>query len=111
MPGASIASSISGLTNTLIGAGMLALPHAYTSMGWCLGSILLVFCATTTNYALYLMKLSCDTVEGTVTDFYDLVLRAMPSYVWVIDLTIGLKVRFIVTDHAVLGCDHFLPHY
>lgn len=51
---ATMLSSISGLTNTIIGAGMLALPHAYAKMGWLQGSLLVVLCAVVTNFGLYL---------------------------------------------------------
>lgn len=90
---ATVLSSVSNLTNTIIGAGMLALPHAFASMGWFLGSALVLVCAATTTYGLHLVKRCEQRVGFAPTSFYDLTLHAIPQAAWWFDLIIVVKVR------------------
>ena len=90
---ASITASISSLTNTIIGAGMLALPSAFATMGWFMGSFMIIFCAATTLFGLVLVKLCCDHIGTQATGFYDLMFRVNPYKMWILDLVIGIKVR------------------
>lgn len=89
---ATVLSSISGLTNTIIGAGMLALPHAYATMGWLLGTVLVLLCAMVTNFGLHLVKLCEVRMERRPQSFYDMTSQVMPSAVWYFDATIFVKV-------------------
>ena len=90
---ASITASISSLTNTIIGAGMLALPSAFATMGWFMGSFMVIFCAVTSLFGLVLVKLCCDHIGAQATGFYDLMFRVNPYKMWILDLVIGIKVR------------------
>ncbi|WFD42494.1 hypothetical protein MPSI1_001139 [Malassezia psittaci] len=101
-------ASVSGLTNTIIGAGMLALPHAYAKMGWLLGTVLLLLCAAVTNFGLYLVKLSEARLQNRAQSFYDLTTQAMPSAVWCFDATIFIKCFGVAVSYLVI-CGHLLP--
>ena len=107
MPGASVASSVSGLTNTILGAGMLALPHAFSEMGWLLGSILTLLCAASTLLGLYLLKLSTIKMGGAKS-FFDLGHRILPKYVWAFDALISFKC-FGVTISYLIICGNLMP--
>lgn len=113
---ATILSSVSGLTNTIIGAGMLALPHAYATMGWLLGTALVLLCAVVTNFGLHLVKLCEIRMGKRVQSFYDMTSQVMPSAVWYFDATIFVKVRrdsfiqcFGVGISYLMICGHLMP--
>lgn len=105
---ATVLSSISGLTNTIIGAGMLALPHAYATMGWLLGTVLVLLCAVVTNFGLHLVKLCEVRMERRPQSFYDMTSQVMPSAVWYFDATIFVKVCCSAA-HTVLWRRRILP--
>jgi len=107
MTGASVASSVSGLTNTILGAGMLALPHAFSEMGWLNGSLLTLLCAASTLHGLYLMKLSTMKIGGA-KNVFELGHRILPHYVWVFDAIISFKC-FGVTISYLIICGNLMP--
>ena len=92
---ASVLSGISNLTNTIIGAGMLALPYAFATMGWLLGSVLLILCAGATQLGLYLVKRCEVKLQNRSDSFYDMAVAVMPKYAWIFDTMIAIKVRGI----------------
>ncbi|WFC93779.1 hypothetical protein MBRA1_000402 [Malassezia brasiliensis] len=100
---ATILSSISGLTNTIIGAGMLALPHAYATMGWLLGTVLVLLCAMVTNFGLHLVKLCEVRMELRPQSFYDMTSQVMPSAVWYFDATIFVKLLWVVVSLVLVS--------
>jgi hypothetical protein len=60
---ASILSSVSNLANTIIGAGALAFPSAFASMGLIPGIISCAFSGCTSLFGLYLLS-RCATMVG-----------------------------------------------
>lgn len=112
---ADLLASASGLINTLIGAGLLAIPHAFAGMGWLLGIVMTLVCAATAEFALVLVHRCCEQVPGGVHSYYELAARTMPGYTWVIDLVIALKVRHTLTQcwgvsiSYLLVSGHLLP--
>ena len=60
---ASVSSSVVNLTNTIIGAGALAFPSAFASMGLILGAVSCVFSCFTTAFGLFLLS-RCATRVG-----------------------------------------------
>jgi hypothetical protein len=110
--GASLLSSVSSLTNTVIGAGMLALPNAFAAMGWLLGSCLIVLCAVVTSFGLLLIKL-CEVKLGRRVDtLYALTIAVLPNTVCIIDFIIALKVCvFRVFANQVLRRVHFVSDH
>ena len=72
---ASILSSVTNLTNTVIGAGALAFPSAFAAMGLLPGIISCIYSGSVTSFGLYLLT-RCATMvgrrpgdEGRVTSF------------------------------------------
>lgn len=100
---ASLSASISSLTNTIIGSGLLALPSAFATMGWFLGSFFILFCAATTLFGLVLVKLSCDKIDKKASGFYDLMFRINPYKMWIIDLVIGVKCYGVTISYLIIG--------
>ena len=60
---ASITSSVSNLANTIIGAGALAFPSAFATMGLIPGILSCIFCGGTSFFGLYLLS-RCATMVG-----------------------------------------------
>lgn len=60
---ATVKSSVINLANTVIGAGALAFPSAFASMGLVPGILSCVYSATTTAFGLYLLS-RCATEVG-----------------------------------------------
>lgn len=60
---ATIVSSVSNLANTIIGAGALAFPSAFASMGLIPGILSCAFSASTSIFGLYLLS-RCATQVG-----------------------------------------------
>jgi len=60
---ATIVSSVSNLANTIIGAGALAFPSAFASMGLIPGILSCAFSASTSIFGLYLLS-RCATMIG-----------------------------------------------
>ena len=90
---ASLLSSISNLTNTIIGTGMLATPGAFRYTGLLLGIALICFCGFTSALGLYLLTRCASRVGGRKNSFFSLASHALPAGAWWFDLAIALKVR------------------
>ena len=60
----SLGSSIVNLTNTIVGSGVLALPHAFASCGFALGSLLLVVFVVAACFGLHLLSISALKVRA-----------------------------------------------
>ena len=66
---ASTFSSISNLANTIMGSGMLGLPHAFAESGYVLGTVFLLVAATAASAALHMLSV-CAQRTGTPSSFY-----------------------------------------
>ncbi|WFD31389.1 hypothetical protein MSPP1_002424 [Malassezia sp. CBS 17886] len=108
-PGASVISSISSLTNTIIGAGMLALPHAFASMGWLLGGAMVALCAALTQLGLHLVKLCEGKIGSPVASFYEMTQHAMPAAVGYFNAAIALKCYGVMISYLMIS-GHLMPH-
>jgi len=61
----SLKSSIVNLTNTIVGGGVLALPYAFASCGFALGSLLLVVFGAASCFGLHLLSSSALKVRAS----------------------------------------------
>ncbi|OXG13500.1 vacuolar amino acid transporter 5 [Cryptococcus neoformans] len=61
---ASVISSVSNLSNTILGAGALAFPSAFAAMGLLPGILSCAFSGVTAIFGLYLLS-KCATIVGT----------------------------------------------
>lgn len=89
---ASLAACVAPLTSTLLGAGILGLPHAIASAGYALGLLFLVFSACTSALGLHLLSCCAHTVGITPSSFYVIAKTAVPRSTALIDLAVAIKV-------------------
>ncbi|ORY25153.1 putative transporter [Naematelia encephala] len=113
---ASVLSSVTNLTNTVIGAGALAFPSAFAAMGLLPGIVSCAFSACTTIFGLYLLS-RCATMvgkrpgeEGRKASFNE-VARLTFGKGWVIrlfDLAIIIKCFGVSVSYLII-CKTLLP--
>ncbi|KAL0205476.1 hypothetical protein P9112_000783 [Eukaryota sp. TZLM1-RC] len=58
--GASLFSSTVNLTNTIVGAGVLTIPHAFLDTGAALGIMLLLFVCFFSSFGMYFLTVCCE---------------------------------------------------
>ena len=63
LAGATLLSSTANLTNTIIGAGMLSLPLAFSLVGYVGGVFMLLFCVFCADFSIGLLLSLSDTTE------------------------------------------------
>jgi amino acid permease len=98
--GASIASSVVNLTNTIVGAGMLGLPGAFGGTGYIGGLILIILAAGFSAHGLVLLS-KCAQRTGLPSSFYSVALAAVPRCTILIDLAVALKCFGVATGEFV----------
>lgn len=87
--GSSIPPSIFNLANSIIGAGILSLPYAFSLTGWALGSILLLFTVAGADFTIRLL-LKCGEASQRRT------------YEGVADAAFGRKGVWFVSTAVIL---------
>ena len=70
--GASVGSGVLNMSNTILGAGMLALPHALAQSGLLVGLLLLALFAALSLLGLHLLSAAAD-LAGRPSSFYAVV--------------------------------------
>ena len=102
----SIAASVVNLTNTIVGSGMLALPAAFASCGYLLGTCLLVLFAASSAFGLHLLSL-CALRTGLPSSFRRVTSVALPGHRWaaLIDVTVAFKCFGVATSYLVVVGD------
>jgi amino acid permease len=88
--GATIASSVINLTNTIIGAGMLGLPGAFGGTGYVSGMILIALSAACAAHGLVLLT-KVATLAGRPCSFYSVARAAVPRYTVLIDAAVAFN--------------------
>jgi hypothetical protein len=91
-----IFSSVVNLANTVVGAGMLGLPHAFAECGYVMGTLLLIVSAIGSSIGLHLLAVSQATVGIRPSSFYTVANAAMPSLTVLIDVAVALKCGWVV---------------
>ncbi|PWN48017.1 hypothetical protein IE53DRAFT_217825 [Violaceomyces palustris] len=100
---ASLLSSISNLTNTIIGTGMLATPGAFKYTGLLLGMFLICFCGFTASFGLYLLTRCAAKVGGRKNSFFTLASQTIPAGAWWFDLAIALKCYGVSISYLIIS--------
>jgi amino acid permease len=93
-------SSYFNLTNTIVGAGILGLPYAYSNAGWVVGSIFLVASATFSFTGMTLLSF-CAAKTGFPSTFYSVTRQMhkhMPTFVDILILMqlFGAAVAYLI---------------
>lgn len=75
---ASWVGSIANLANTIVGAGVLAMPHAFASTGLFVGLMLIIACAFTSASGLYLLTRCAKRIEKGNASFFTVAKQTYP---------------------------------
>ena len=75
---ASMLSGVFNLSNTILGAGMLGLPHAFALCGYVIGNVLLVVFGCLAVISLHLLSEAADRA-GRPASFYNVAEAAVPG--------------------------------
>lgn len=105
---ASLLSSISNLTNTIIGTGMLATPGAFKWTGLIVGILLILFCGFTAALGLYLLTRCAARVGGRKNSFFTIASQALPNGAYWFDLAIALKCYGVSISYLII-CGQLMP--
>lgn len=89
------------LANTLLGAGMLGLPYAFSHTGWVLGSLLICLCGCCSMFALHCLSICARRTEKP-SSFYAVAMLAAPKYVFLIDLAVAIKCFGVATSYLII---------
>lgn len=92
------------LTSTIIGAGILGLPHAFAATGWIPGMALLLFFGAASAFALHLLSVCSKKVPIPAT-FYDIAAIALPKFSWLIDVAVAVKCYGVATSYLIVVGD------
>jgi amino acid permease len=99
---ASLLACTAAMANTILGAGMLGLPHAMAESGYVLGCFLLVSAACASAFALHLLSVSSMKVAVEPSSFYVVASRAVPKAAWLIDLAVAIKCFGVATSYLIV---------
>ncbi|KAI9594611.1 transmembrane amino acid transporter protein-domain-containing protein [Syncephalis fuscata] len=102
MPSATVKSSTINLSNTILGAGMLAMPSAIAATGLVFGAFLIVFSACCSGFGLYLLSRCAATLHSRDASFYRVAQRTYPGAATVIDLAIAIKCFGVGVSYLII---------
>ena len=104
--GASMAASILNLANTIMGTGVLALPHALSGCGIISGTIFLFMSSSFGIISLHLLAQSAHRT-GRPATFYSVCAAASPRLPFVVDLIVVLNGFLACLGFLVVATDSF----
>ena len=102
---ASLFSSYSNLTSTIIGAGFLALPYGFSQLGWLLGLITLTLAGLSSAFSLVLLSLCAKHITGKPSSFYAVAELALPKLSYLIDFAVAIKCWGVATSYIIIISD------
>lgn len=110
---ASLFSCIMNLANTILGAGMLGLPHAFASNGYALGIILLFVFAILAAFGLHLLAMiSLERFsEKRDASFYKVATAAFSKGALAIDAAVAIKCFGVGTSYLIVIGDLLPPAF
>ncbi|CAN6611065.1 vacuolar amino acid transporter 6 [Trichomonascus vanleenenianus] len=101
-PGATIVSSMVNLLNTIIGAGILAMPFAYRANGIVLGTAIIILAGLSAGFGLYLQGLSSTYVPRGHSSFFAIAKVTYPSLAVVFDIAIAVKCFGVGVSYIII---------
>ena len=106
-PNGNLLSGILNLTQTILGAGILAMPLAIANVGVVLGSILILSSAAASAFALYLLCLLAQS-SGRNSSFFACSKMTWPDLAVFFDIAIAIKCFGVSVSYLVI-CRDLLP--
>lgn len=99
---ASWASSVINLVNTIVGAGVLAMPHAMSNMGITLGVIVILWAGLTSGFGLYLQTRCARYLDRGSSSFFALSQITYPNAAVVFDAAIMIKCFGVGVSYLII---------
>lgn len=99
---ASWASSVINLVNTIVGAGVLAMPHAMSNMGVLLGVLVILWSGVTSGFGLYLQTRCARYLDRGSASFFALSQITYPNAAVVFDAAIAIKCFGVGVSYLII---------
>src|ERR1700761_637633 len=99
---ASWASSVINLVNTIVGAGVLAMPHAMSNMGVVLGIFVILWSGLTSGFGLYLQTRCARYLDRGASSFFALSQITYPNAAVVFDAAIAVKCFGVGVSYLII---------
>ncbi|KAK0263766.1 hypothetical protein LTS09_002117 [Friedmanniomyces endolithicus] len=99
---ASWASSVINLVNTIVGAGVLAMPHALSKMGIILGTIVILWAGLTAGFGLYLQTRCARYLDRGAASFFALSQITYPNAAVLFDAAIAIKCFGVGVSYLII---------
>jgi amino acid permease len=94
-------SSCINLTSTVIGAGIIGMPFAFSKCGWILGTVLIFVSAFLSAFGSHLLA-CCALKRGLVSSFYSVSQATIPSFSAFVDGYISLVCFGVATSYLCI---------
>ncbi|WPH03172.1 Hypothetical protein R9X50_00604800 [Acrodontium crateriforme] len=99
---ASWASSVINIVNTIVGAGVLAMPHALSNMGITLGTFVIIWAGITSGFGLYLQTRCARYLDRGSASFFALSQITYPNAAVVFDAAIAIKCFGVGVSYLII---------
>ncbi|KAK5199368.1 hypothetical protein LTR99_001410 [Exophiala xenobiotica] len=99
---ASWVSSVINLLNTIVGAGVLAMPLAMSHMGIFLGTIVILWAGLTAGFGLYLQTRCAAYLERGSASFFALSQITYPNAAVIFDAAIAIKCFGVGVSYLII---------
>ncbi|KAI9802566.1 MAG: hypothetical protein M1833_001638 [Piccolia ochrophora] len=99
---ASWISSVINLVNTIVGAGVLAMPSAMSHMGIILGTFVILFAGVTAGFGLYLQTRCAKYLDRGSSSFFALSQMTYPSAAIIFDAAIAVKCFGVGVSYLII---------
>jgi amino acid permease len=88
--------------NTIVGAGVLAMPHAMSNMGVTLGVIVILWAGLTSGFGLYLQTRCARYLDRGASSFFALSQITYPNAAVVFDAAIAVKCFGVGVSYLII---------
>ncbi|KAI9729872.1 MAG: hypothetical protein M1834_006621 [Cirrosporium novae-zelandiae] len=99
---ASFDSSVINLVNTIVGAGVLAMPLALSHMGIFLGSCIIIWAGVTAGFGLYLQTRCARYLDRGAASFFALSQITYPNAAVIFDAAIAIKCFGVGVSYLII---------
>ncbi|KAF1822028.1 uncharacterized protein K489DRAFT_297983, partial [Dissoconium aciculare CBS 342.82] len=99
---ASWGSSVINLVNTIVGAGVLAMPHALSNMGVTLGVAVILWSGLMSGFGLYLQTQCAKYLDRGSSSFFALSQLTYPNAAVIFDAAIAIKCFGVGVSYLII---------